>query len=50
METGRLDGKWKVSQNRPQGDRRGVLGGLRQQGGASGEMAALVAGYGDLGE
>lgn len=40
----RLAGKWKVSQNRPGKDRKGVLTGFRQQGEEA--MAALVAEYG----
>jgi transcriptional regulator len=40
----RIEGKWKVSQNRPVADREGVVAGLRAQGDeASAEMAALVA-------
>jgi transcriptional regulator len=41
----RLEGKWKVSQNRPEADRRGVVEGLRGEpnGGA---MADLVAEFG----
>lgn len=39
----RMEGKWKVSQNRAEADRRGVVEGLRGQGGASSDaMAALV--------
>jgi transcriptional regulator len=38
----RLEGKWKVSQNRSEADRRGVEDGLRLQG--SEEMAGLVRG------
>ena len=38
----RLEGKWKVSQNRSEADRRGVEEGLRLQG--SEEMAGLVRG------
>ncbi len=39
----RLVGKWKVSQNRPAPDRRGVAAGLLGRGDApAGEMAALV--------
>lgn len=34
MEITRLEGKWKMSQNRPAVDRLGVVEGLRQQGGA----------------
>ena len=37
-----LEGKWKVSQNRSEGDRRGVIAGLRSDG--QSEMAALVEG------
>jgi transcriptional regulator len=44
----RIEGKWKVSQNRPPADRAGVLAGLRAQGDASAEMAALVADRGGL--
>jgi transcriptional regulator len=32
MPIARLVGKWKVSQNRPEADRRGVAAGLREQG------------------
>jgi transcriptional regulator len=39
----RLEGKWKVSQNRPEADRRGVVEGLRAKGsGAEQAMAELV--------
>jgi transcriptional regulator len=38
----RIEGKWKVSQNRPEGDRRGVVAGLRANSEAS-AMASLVA-------
>jgi transcriptional regulator len=39
----RIEGKWKVSQNRPEADRRGVVEGLRGEGDeASDAMAALV--------
>jgi transcriptional regulator len=31
----RLEGKWKLSQNRPPADRRGVIEGLRREGGAA---------------
>jgi transcriptional regulator len=37
----RIEGKWKTSQNRPEGDRVGVAEGLVAQG--DGEMAGLVA-------
>jgi transcriptional regulator len=39
----RIEGKWKVSQNRPEADREGVVTGLRAQGGESATMADLVA-------
>lgn len=42
----RLTGKWKVSQNRPEADRRGVHAGLESQGDAG--MAELVGLYGGL--
>lgn len=48
IEIDRLEGKWKVSQNRPEKDRKGVLAGFRQQGEASQPMAALVAEYGSI--
>jgi len=45
----RIEGKWKVSQNRSQADRAGVIAALRD-GGESGEtMAALVAERGEAG-
>ena len=44
----RIEGKWKVSQNRPEHDRRGVLNGLREQGHDAAPMATLVAAYGGL--
>ncbi len=44
----RIDGKWKVSQNRPEADRRGVAEGLAADGGAGAAMAGLVAAYGGL--
>lgn len=38
-----LQGKWKVSQNRPAKDRAGVVNGLRQEGGdAASAMAGLI--------
>jgi transcriptional regulator len=37
----RLDGKWKLSQNRSAADRRGVIAGLQSEGGAA---AAAIAG------
>jgi transcriptional regulator len=40
----RLEGKWKMSQNRPPADRAGVAEGLRQEGGeAKAAVAELVA-------
>ena len=43
-----LTGKWKVSQNRPEADRRGVHAGLTGQGDEA--MAGLVGRYGGLEE
>ncbi|WP_375465018.1 FMN-binding negative transcriptional regulator [uncultured Methylobacterium sp.] len=42
IPVGRSAGKWKVSQNRPEADRAGVIAGLRDLGGADDAMAALV--------
>lgn len=40
----RIEGKWKVSQNRTEADRLGVIAGLREEGGAEDlAMAELVA-------
>ena len=39
----RIEGKWKVSQNRPEADRAGVVAGLTAEGGGAEAMAALVA-------
>lgn len=42
----RIEGKWKVSQNRPEQDRAGVVAGLRDSGDSTDStetMAALVA-------
>jgi transcriptional regulator len=39
----RIEGKWKMSQNRPEADRAGVLAGFRERGEAGESMAALVA-------
>lgn len=39
----RIEGKWKVSQNRIEEDRTGVVSGLREQGAGSEPMAQLVA-------
>ena len=38
----RIEGKWKVSQNRPVADRIGVTKGLREQDGGDSDMAKLV--------
>jgi transcriptional regulator len=46
----RIEGKWKVSQNRPEADRLGVWEGFREEGGDSDEMAALVRERGGLGK
>lgn len=40
----RIEGKWKISQNRPVADRAGVAQGLAGSGKAAEGMAALVAG------
>ena len=45
---GRIEGKWKVSQNRPEADRLGVWEGFREEGGEDNEMAALVSEQGVL--
>jgi transcriptional regulator len=37
----RIEGKWKVSQNRPEADRAGVAAGLRERGSVT--MSDLVA-------
>lgn len=43
IQVQRLDGKWKVSQNRPTADRHSVVHGLEQEAGTAGAaMAALV--------
>lgn len=42
----RIEGKWKVSQNRPAADRAGVVAGFREQGQPGEPMAALVAARG----
>jgi transcriptional regulator len=39
----RIEGKWKVSQNRPEVDRAGVVAGLRDGGEQAAVMATLVA-------
>ncbi|MCO6179917.1 FMN-binding negative transcriptional regulator [Ciceribacter sp. RN22] len=44
-----IEGKWKVSQNRNEADRRGVAEGLDAEGSAAaGVMAAMVKTYGGL--
>lgn len=45
---GRIEGKWKVSQNRPEADRKGVFAGFRERGERGAAMAALVADRGAL--
>jgi transcriptional regulator len=40
----RIEGKWKVSQNRSEADRAGVVEGLSREGSRSQAMADLVAG------
>lgn len=39
----RIEGKWKMSQNRPAADRQGVIEGFRATGEAGAEISALVA-------
>ena len=46
VEIDRLEGKWKVSQNRPEGDRVGVYEGLTGEGDV--KMADMVAEWGGL--
>ena len=48
IRVAQLTGKWKVSQNRPEADRRGVHAGLTAD--SETEMADLVALYGGLSE
>jgi transcriptional regulator len=49
IEITRIEGKWKVSQNRPEADRLGVSAGLRlSQDDASHQMAELVDACGAL--
>ncbi len=47
---GRIQGKWKASQNRTTPDRAGVAAGLRAQGGGAREMAELVSTRGETPE
>jgi transcriptional regulator len=42
IEITRIEGKWKVSQNRPEADRRGVAAGLRALDDEARQMADLV--------
>jgi transcriptional regulator len=44
----RIEGKWKMSQNRSEADRAGVLDGYRAKGPAAAGMAKLVAERGGL--
>ena len=44
----RIEGKWKMSQNRPKADRIGVVAGFREQGDAGERIAAIVAECGGL--
>lgn len=46
----RIEGKWKMSQNRPEADRRGVVAGYREQGESGEPIATLVAERGGLTE
>ncbi len=39
----RLEGKWKMSQNRPEADKLGVVDGFREQGDAGAVLADLIA-------
>lgn len=45
IEIGAIEGKWKVSQNRPEADRRGVAEGLASD---NPEMAEIVRRYGKV--
>jgi transcriptional regulator len=50
IDIARIEGKWKVSQNRPEPDRRGVVEGLRAEASAPArEMAELVEAFGPKG-
>jgi transcriptional regulator len=50
IEIARIEGKWKVSQNRPEPDRRGVVEGLRAEASAPArDMAELVEAFGPKG-
>ncbi len=50
IEIARIEGKWKVSQNRPEADQKGVVDGLRRERGATAAaMAELVEAGGPKG-
>jgi transcriptional regulator len=50
IEIARIEGKWKVSQNRPEADRKGVVAGLgAEEGAAAAAMAGLVEAGGTKG-
>ena len=42
IKVARLEGKWKMSQNRPPADRAGVVEGLRRESGEKGEAVAAA--------
>jgi len=45
MPITRLEGKWKMGQNRPEGDRLGAIEGLIREGGATErDVAGIMAG------
>ncbi|MER8501964.1 FMN-binding negative transcriptional regulator [Mesorhizobium sp. M0904] len=48
IEITEISGKWKVSQNRPAGDRVGVAEGLESETANSADMVQLVRSYGGL--
>jgi transcriptional regulator len=48
IEISEIEGKWKVSQNRPVADRRGVADGLAEGDGSNSAMIELVKTYGGL--
>jgi transcriptional regulator len=50
IEIARIEGKWKVSQNRPAADREGVVEGLRAEADERADaMAELVQAFGAKG-
>jgi len=50
IEIARIEGKWKVSQNRPEADREGVAEGLRAEADERADaMAELVEAFGAKG-